>query len=227
MTNVIECDEVWKIYNEGLPSEVQALRGVNLDVKSGEMMAIVGASGSGKSTLLNLIGALDKPSRGKILIDGQDIHRMNENHLATLRRKKIGFVFQSYNLIPNLTSQENVELPMIFEGISQTQRQKRAIELLTDVGLEKKIKQRPTQLSGGENQRVAIARALANDPSFILADEPTGNLDTKSGNVVIEIFKNLNKDKRTIVIITHDPQIAKTTKRIVRISDGKIVDGLK
>jgi len=227
MQSVIKCENVWKIFNAGQPSEVQALRGVNLEVKNGEMVGIMGASGSGKSTLLNLLGALDKPTKGKILIDGQNIANMNENHLALLRRKKIGFVFQSYNLINSFTALQNVELPMVFNGKTQKERMKKAEELLVQVGLEKRMNQRPNKLSGGENQRVAIARALANDPAVILADEPTGNLDSKSGKIIIEILKKLNKANRTIVIITHDSKIAKQTKRIVRISDGKIKDGLK
>jgi putative ABC transport system ATP-binding protein len=226
VANVIKCENVWKIYNPGLPSEVQALRGVNLEVKNGEMVGIMGASGSGKSTLLNLLGALDKPTRGKIFIDGQNIANLNENHLTLLRRKKIGFVFQSYNLIGGLTALQNVELPMIFNGTSLRDRQIKAKELLTEVGLEKRMNQVPNKLSGGENQRVSIARALANNPAVVLADEPTGNLDSKSGRIIIEIFKKLNKDGRTIVIITHDQKIARQTKRIVRISDGKIRDGL-
>lgn len=226
MVSVIKCENVWKIFNQGEPSEVQALRGVNLEVKDGEMVGIMGASGSGKSTLLNLLGALDKPTKGRILIDGQNIANMDENHLALLRRKKIGFVFQSYNLINSLTALQNVELPMIFDGKSQKEREKRAKDLLTEVGLEKRIGTRPNKLSGGENQRVAIARALANNPAVILADEPTGNLDSKSGKNILEILKKLNKDNRTIVIITHDQKIAKQAKRIVRIADGKIKDGL-
>lgn len=225
MTSVIRCDNVWKIYNQGQPSEVQALRGVNLDVKKGEYLAIIGASGSGKSTLLNQIGALDVPTKGKILIDGEDISRMKENSLAILRREKIGFVFQNFNLIPSFTALQNVELPMIFNGGSEKERKKRAAELLNDVGLGDKLNSTPPKLSGGQIQRVAIARALANNPAVILADEPTGNLDSKSGKVVIEIFKKLNKDNRTIVIITHDPKIARSAKRTVRIADGKIVDG--
>jgi putative ABC transport system ATP-binding protein len=173
-----------------------------------------------------LLGALDKPTKGSIFIDGQNIAHMNENHLALLRRKKIGFVFQSYNLIQSLTALQNVELPMIFNEKNQKERMQKAKELLMQVGLEKRINERPSKLSGGENQRVAIARALANDPAVILADEPTGNLDSKSGKIIIEIFKKLNKDNRTIVIITHDAKIARETKRIVRISDGKIKDGL-
>jgi putative ABC transport system ATP-binding protein len=221
---VISCKNVWKIYNQNTPAEVQALRGVNLDIKKGEMVGIIGSSGSGKSTLLNIIGALDKPTKGKIFIDGEDIQNMNENQLADLRRKKIGFVFQFFNLIGSLTSLQNVELPMIFNGMPQSQRRKRAKELLTEMDLGDKISQRPTQLSGGQTQRVAVARALANDPPVILADEPTGNLDSKSGQNIIEIFKKLNKDNRTIIIVTHDSHIAKEAGKIVRVSDGKVVE---
>jgi putative ABC transport system ATP-binding protein len=226
MTDVIRCENVWKIYNHGLPSEVKALKGIDLEVKPGEFLGIIGASGSGKSTLLNQIGALDKPTQGSIFIDGQNIAHLSEDHLAILRRKKIGFVFQSFNLIGSLTAQQNVELPMIFNGMSDTDRSKRAGKLLEDVGLGDRKDARPSQLSGGQNQRVAIARALANDPALLLADEPTGNLDTASGKIIIDIFKKLNKDGRTIVIITHDPHIARETKRIVRITDGKLTDGL-
>jgi len=221
---VVSCKDVWKIYNPKTPAEVQALRGVNLEIKRGDMLGIIGASGSGKSTLLNLIGALDKPSKGKIFIDGEDIQHMNENQLADLRRKKIGFVFQFFNLIGSLNALQNVELPMIFDRMSQTERRKRARELLIEMKLGDKINQKPNQLSGGETQRVAIARALANDPSVILADEPTGNLDSKSGQNIIEVFKKLNKDNRTIIIVTHDVHIAKEAKRIVRVSDGKVMD---
>jgi len=195
MNSVIKCENVWKIYNPGEPSEVQALRGVNLEVKNGEMVGIMGASGSGKSTLLNQLGALDKPTKGKIFIDGQNIANMDENHLALLRRKKIGFVFQSYNLINSLTALQNVELPMIFDGKSPKERERKAKDLLTEVGLEKRMNTRPSKLSGGENQRVAIARALANDPAVLLADEPTGNLDSKSGKIIIEILKKLNEPR--------------------------------
>lgn len=222
--DVVLCKDVWKIYNKGMPNEVQALRGVNLKIKKGEMLGIIGASGSGKSTLLNLIGALDKPTKGKIFIDGQDIQHMNENHLANLRRGKIGFVFQFFNLIGSLSSLQNVELPMIFNGMSQTARRKRARELLVQMDLAEKINQRPSQLSGGQTQRVAIARALANNPPIILADEPTGNLDSKSGQNIIEVFKKLNKDNRTIIIVTHDSHIAKEAGKIVRVSDGKVME---
>jgi len=222
--DVIACKNVWKIYNEGTPAEVQALRGVDLKIKKGEMIGIIGASGSGKSTLLNIIGALDKPTRGKIFIDGEDIQHMDENKLATLRRKKIGFVFQFFNLIGSLSALQNVELPMIFDGLSQTARRARAKELLNQMEIGDKLNQRPNQLSGGQTQRVAIARALANDPPVLLADEPTGNLDSKSGQNIIEIFKKLNKDGQTIIIVTHDSHIAKEAGKIVRVSDGKVME---
>jgi len=222
--HVILCKDLWKIYNPGAPAEVQALRGVNLDIKRGEMVGIIGASGSGKSTLLNLIGALDKPTKGKIFIDGEDIQHMNENQLADLRRKKIGFVFQFFNLVGSLTALQNVELPMIFNGMPQSARRKRARELLTQMEIADKINQKPNELSGGQAQRIAIARALANNPPVILADEPTGNLDSKSGQNIIEIFKKLNKDNRTIIIVTHDSHIAKEAGKIVRVSDGKVME---
>lgn len=222
MNELIKCVNVWKIYNPGTPAEVQALRGVNLKIEKGDMLGIIGSSGSGKSTLLNMIGALDKPTKGKVLIDGQDIQHLNENQLATLRRRKIGFVFQTFNLINSLTASQNVELPMIFNGLEPEKRREKARQILTDVGLGNRINQKPSKLSGGESQRVAIARALANDPAVILADEPTGNLDSKTGMSIIEIFKNLNKEGRTIIVITHDLKVAKQLKSTVRMTDGKI-----
>jgi putative ABC transport system ATP-binding protein len=225
MPEVIRCDSVWKIYNKGSPNEVDALRGVDLKVKEGDFLAIVGASGSGKSTLLHIIGALDVPTRGKVFIEGQDLTKLNDNKLAMIRRKKLGFIFQSFNLVKSMTTLENVELPMIFNGIGKEERIEKARDLLHKVELGDKINQKPSKLSGGQSQRVAIARALANNPSVILADEPTGNLDTKSGQHIIDIFKKLNKDGRTIVIITHDPRVAKQAERIVTISDGMIKNG--
>jgi len=223
---VIECKNVWKIYNPYTPAEVKALRGVNLSVKRGEFIAIMGSSGSGKSTLLHCIGCLDTPTRGKILIEGVDVSKLDEKELALLRRYKIGFVFQFFNLISNLTALQNVELPMVFAGVSQNKRRERAIELLKMVGLGKRLNHKPNELSGGEQQRVAIARALANNPSIILADEPTGNLDSRSGEEVMNIFVELNKNEgRTILIVTHEPYIAKKAKRIVKIKDGKISGG--
>lgn len=224
--DAIACKNIWKIYNKDTPAEVQALRGVNLRVKKGEFISIVGRSGSGKSTLLNMLGALDVPTKGSIFIDGVNISTLKDNQLAVIRRKKIGFVFQSFNLINSLTSLENVMLPMVFNGISPSQRIEKAKNLLTKVDLEKKLHTRPNKMSGGENQRVSIARALANNPTFILADEPTGNLDSKNGKNIMDILKKLNKDDITIIIVTHDPKVARQAQRIVRVSDGKIMDGL-
>jgi len=222
-SNVIVCRNVWKVFNEGTPAEVNALRGVNLKIKSGELVSIMGASGSGKSTLLNCIGLLDKPTRGKCIVDGKNTSKLSEDQLASWRRDRIGFVFQFFNLIPTLTALQNVELPMVFKGMPRNERITKAKNLLKNVGLERRMNSRPSQLSGGETQRVAICRALANDPSFILADEPTGNLDSKSGKGVMEILKKLNEEGRTIVVVTHDANIARQTNRIIRIADGKIV----
>ncbi|MBS3055749.1 MAG: ABC transporter ATP-binding protein [Candidatus Aenigmarchaeota archaeon] len=224
--DAVQCKNLWKIYNAGTPAEVQALRNVNLRVKKGEFVSIVGRSGSGKSTLLNMIGALDIPTKGSVFIDGVDISTLDDNQLAGIRSKKIGFVFQSFNLINSMTSLENVILPMIFKGMSGKQRMEKAKRLLEKVGLEKKFHARPNEMSGGENQRVSIARALANDPTFMLADEPTGNLDSKNGKNIMDILKKLNKDDITIIIVTHDQRIAREAHRIVRMTDGELKDGL-
>jgi len=226
MMDAVQCKNLWKIYNAGTPAEVQALRNVNLRVKKGEFVSIVGRSGSGKSTLLNMIGALDIPTKGSVFIDGVDISTLDDNQLAGIRSKKIGFVFQSFNLINSMTSLENVILPMIFKGMSGKQRMEKAKRLLEKVGLEKKFHARPNEMSGGENQRVSIARALANDPTFMLADEPTGNLDSKNGKNIMDILKKLNKDDITIIIVTHDQRIAREAHRIVRMTDGELKDGL-
>ena len=220
--DVVRCENVWKIFNYGTPSEVKALQGVNMKIEKGDFVSIMGPSGSGKSTLLNCIGSLDKPTKGRIFIDGKDISKLDENGLADFRRNKIGFVFQFFNLIPGLTALQNVELPMIFKGIPQEERRKRAEDLMKKVELEKRMDSKPSQLSGGESQRVAIARALANDPVVIFADEPTGNLDSKSGKNVIEILKKLNKDNKTIVIITHDQNISNQANKIIKMCDGKV-----
>jgi putative ABC transport system ATP-binding protein len=220
--SIIECKNVWKVYNQGTPAEVNALQGVDMKIEEGDFVAIMGASGSGKSTLLNCISSLDKPTKGKILVDSQDISKFDENELAIFRRNKIGFVFQFFNLIPGLTVLQNVELPMIFKGISESERKERAENILKQVELEKKISSKPNELSGGESQRVAIARALANNPVVIFADEPTGNLDSKSGKNVIEILKKLNEDNKTIVLITHDQTIGNQTNRIIKMIDGKV-----
>lgn len=220
---IIECRGIWKIYNEGTPAEVRALQDVSIKIGKGEFVAIQGPSGSGKSTLLHAIGCLDTPTRGKVLIDGQDISKMSQNELALIRRKKIGFVFQFFNVIPSLTALQNVELPMVFNNIGEEKRKRKARQLLEKVGLGKRVDHKPSELSGGETQRVAIARAMANDPVLVLADEPTGNLDSKSGKEIIDIFTKLNKEGRTVAVITHDSYIARYAKRKISIKDGMII----
>jgi putative ABC transport system ATP-binding protein len=203
---------------------VSALDGVNLRIEKGEFMSIMGPSGSGKTTLLNLIGALDKPTEGKVLISGTDISRLNDNELAELRNREIGFVFQFFNLMARMSAIQNVEMPMAFAGVSQEERRKKAIGLLEDVGLGDRMDHRPTELSGGEQQRVAIARALANDPSVALCDELTGNVDSETGKEIIEILRKLNREQQqTFVIVTHDPLVARSVDRIAHMQDGLIV----
>jgi len=222
MSEVI-CENVIKIYKSG-DIEVIALRGLDLRVDKGELRAIVGPSGSGKTTLINLIGGIDRPSAGKIIVDGINIGLLPEKQLMEYRRKHVGIVFQFFNLIPVLTALENVELPMVLAGVPREKRRKRAIELLRLVGLEERMSHRPDQLSGGEQQRVAIAAALANDPPLILADEPTGELDTATSRQIAEIFKQLSKELgKTVIIVTHDVAIASLADRISRIEDGKII----
>jgi len=218
---VIKLENVVKIYRLG-KVEVPALRGVSLDIPRGEYVSIMGPSGSGKSTLMNLIGALDRPTSGRVYIDGVDIGRLSDDQLALLRRKKVGFVFQQFNLINKLTALENVALPMWFAGISRNRRLRRAKELLELVGLGDRLHHKPAELSGGERQRVAIARALANDPEIILADEPTGNLDTASGMVVIELLEELNRLGKTLVIVTHDPEFGRRARMRVKLRDGVV-----
>ena len=224
MSSIVELKDVVKIYELGEGVEVHALRGVSLKIEKGEFVSIQGPSGSGKTTLLNMIGGLDKPTNGQVIIDGTDITHLGEKELARFRREKIGFIFQTYNLVPLLTALENVELPMMFAGkFSDVEIRERPEELLTLVGLEERMHHRPTQLSGGEQQRVAIARALANEPAIILADEPTGNLDQASGQRVINLMKNLNETlNQTFIVVTHDPMIAEYTKRRFYLIDGKI-----
>ena len=220
---IVRLEGVTKVYHMG-KVEVQALRGVNLSVKRGEFIAILGPSGSGKSTLLNMMGCLDKPTSGKVFIEGTDTSRLNDNELAALRREKIGFVFQQFNLIHTLNALENVALPMLFAGIRRTERMKRASELLQKVGLSHRVYHKPMELSGGEQQRVAIARALANNPEIIVADEPTGNVDTDAGNVIMGIFERLNsEERRTIILVTHDFDIAARAHRKLRMTDGTLL----
>lgn len=220
---IIEAINVKKIYRMG-DVEVPALNGVSLKVRDGEFMSIMGASGSGKTTLLNLMGALDRPTEGKVLIKGIDISKLSDDELAELRNREIGFVFQFFNLIPRMTALKNVELPMLFAGVPPEKRRKRAEELLEKVGLGKRFDHRPTELSGGEQQRIAIARALVNNPSVVLCDEITGNLDTKTGNEILKLLRKLNEEQGTsFVLVTHDPAVAKATDRIVYMRDGKIV----
>lgn len=227
MKPVIKIERVWKTYEMGT-QKVHALRGMDFQVKSGEFVGITGPSGSGKSTAMHMVGALDVPTKGKIFLDGKDISKMHESDLAQLRGKKIGFVFQQFNLLPILTAKENVMMPMIFLEKSEEERIKRAEYLLNLMGLGDRMDHRPTELSGGQQQRVAIARALANDPEIVLADEPTGNLDTKTGHQIIELLRKLNKEeKKTIVLVTHDAYVAKYAKRVAHLKDGVIVRGGK
>ena len=218
--SMIELDEVTKVYHMG-KVEVNALRGVSLSVNTGEMVAIIGASGSGKSTMLNVIGCLDKPTSGSYFFDGVDVSQLNDNQLAEVRNKKIGFVFQDFNLLPRATALANVELPLIYSGVRR--RHQRAIEALEQVGLSKRANHKPTEMSGGEQQRVAIARALVNNPAVILADEPTGELDTHSTDEIMSILHQLHRDGKTIVLITHEADIAVQAQRTVRLRDGEIV----
>lgn len=219
---MIDLSDIFKIYNPG-DSEVRALDGISLHIDSGEFVAIVGASGSGKSTCMNIIGCLDVPTSGSYLLDGEDVSTLNEKELAHIRNKKLGFVFQQYNLIPKLTVLENVELPLIYRGIRSKARQQMAKEALSRVGLSDRMDKLPNQLSGGQQQRVSIARALAGNPPVILADEPTGALDSKTGHDVLAFLKELNQDGNTIVLITHDNDIAAQLPRTVRLQDGKII----
>lgn len=218
---LIELRNIYKIYQMG-SEQVRASDGVNLSICRGEFVAIVGKSGSGKSTLMNIIGALDVPTEGEYLLGGQDTSEMGDDELANIRNKMIGFIFQQYNLLPKLNLLENVELPLLYAGMSTAERRERAMKSLKRVGLEDKWKNLPKQLSGGQQQRVSIARALAGNPSLILADEPTGALDSKTSREVLDFLKELNEEGNTIVIITHDSSIALEAKRVVRIHDGKI-----
>lgn len=222
MASLIELRNVAKYYEMG-ESIVRALDGIEIKIEKGDFVAIMGPSGSGKSTAMNLVGSLDLTTKGDIYLDGLDIEHLEESELAQIRGKKIGFIFQSFNLIPNLTAKENIMLPMLFQGIAQEEREEQAEKLLKLVELQDRAEHYPAQLSGGQQQRVAIARALANDPEVILADEPTGNLDTKTGDKVIHFLKELNKKGKTIIMITHDKNLAEKNARIIYwLKDGKI-----
>jgi len=219
---VIKVENLQKTYKMG-DIEVKALRGVNLDITEGEFIAIMGSSGSGKSTFMNIIGCLDKPTTGEYFLEGIDIKEKTENDLSYIRNQKIGFVFQAFNLIPRTTSLKNVELPLIYGKISSNERKERAKSMLEIVGLGDRIYHLPNELSGGQKQRVAIARALANNPSIILADEPTGNLDSSSSKEIMELFRQLNSEGKTVIIVTHERDIAEYTDRIITFKDGEII----
>lgn len=221
--SVIKLENVWKVYKMG-EVEVKALRGIDLAIKEGEFVSIMGPSGSGKSTCVNMVGCLDVPSKGRIFLDAHNIAHLSESELAQIRGRKIGFIFQQFNLIPTLTAIENVMLPMVFQGYSQEDRVKRGKELLSLVELQDRMHHRPTELSGGQQQRVAIARSLANDPEVILADEPTGNLDTNTGKNVMDFLIKLNrKEGKTIIMVTHDSYVANAANRVEYLKDGKII----
>jgi len=218
----IQLEDIKKIYNLG-KIEVPALQGINLKIIQGSFLSITGPSGSGKSTLMYIIGCLDRPTSGEYIFNGLNIPQLDDDKLADIRKKKIGFVFQTFNLLPRATALYNVELPMIYNGVSRTDRKERAIQLLKKVGLGHRLYHLPSELSGGERQRVAIARALANTPDIILADEPTGNLDTKMGAEIINIFKKLHEEGKTIIIVTHEISIAQEAGRVIKMLDGKII----
>jgi putative ABC transport system ATP-binding protein len=222
--DLIALEGITKTYDSG-ENEVQALRGVDCSIAAGEFVSIIGPSGSGKSTLMHILGCLDSPSSGQYWLDGEDVATLSARALARIRNQKLGFVFQTFNLLPRATIWKNVELPLLYAGISTAERRERALEALKRVGLDKRAKHRPNELSGGQRQRVAIARALVSNPSLVLADEPTGNLDQKTGSEIINIFEELSEAGQTIVLVTHDPAIAARTHRRITIVDGVIVDG--
>ena len=224
MAKLITLRDVYKIYGEGLESEVRALDGVSLDIERGEFVAVVGQSGSGKSTMMNVLGCLDIPTRGEYFLDGTDVQELTDKELSRIRNKQIGFIFQQYNLIQSLTVLENVELPLIYQGINADDRYDMAMAALERVGLAGRVKHKPAEMSGGQQQRVAIARAIATKPPIIMADEPTGALDSRTGQEVLKFLQQLNKEGSTVILITHDNGIAATARRIVRLQDGKIVE---
>lgn len=223
---IIKLEDVWKIYQLG-HVKVEALRGLNLSIKKNEFVAVMGPSGSGKSTAVNMIGCLDVPTKGRIFLEHHDISKLSESDLAQIRGQKIGFIFQQFNLIGTLTALENVALPMLFQGKERDERMQHAKKLLEMVELGDRISHKPSELSGGEQQRVAIARSLANNPEVVLADEPTGNLDSKTGEIVINFLEKLNNDGKTIILVTHDANVAKHANRIEFLKDGKVIKRLK
>lgn len=228
MRNIISMRNIIKKYFIGQPNELEILHGMDLEINEGEFAAIVGPSGSGKSTLMNIIGALDKPTSGTYELNGTDISQLDDSELSEIRNREIGFVFQNFNLISRTNAIENVELPMLYAGVGRRERRKRAEELLELVGMSDRADHNPNELSGGQKQRIAIARALANAPSILLADEPTGALDSATGRMVMDIFHKLHKDeKKTIILITHSPELASETERILTINDGNIVSDSK
>ena len=221
---LIDIQDVYKIYGEGTEAEVRALDGVSLTIDRGEFVAVVGQSGSGKSTLMNILGCLDVPTRGTYLIDGQDVNDLDDAQLSHIRNKQVGFIFQGYNLIQNLTAYENVELPLIYQNVSVFRRKELVLEAMKRVGVADRWKHHPSEMSGGQQQRVAIARAIAANPPIIMADEPTGALDSHTGKEVLRFLQQLNREGSTVILITHDNSIAATARRVVRISDGKIIE---
>lgn len=221
---LIDMRGIIKRYYIGQPNELQILNGITLKIRKGEFISIVGESGSGKSTLMNIMGALDRPTEGSYLMNGQDVQKLNDVKLSELRNREIGFIFQNFSLLPRTSALENVQVPMLYAGVKRRERAERAMALLKMVGMDDRATHKPNELSGGQQQRVAIARAMANDPELILADEPTGALDTKSGHAVMDIFHRLHdEENKTVVLITHNPELANETERIVTISDGSIV----
>lgn len=223
---MIRLEDVYKIYSMG-ENEVRAIDGITLEIRQKEMAAIIGQSGSGKTTCMNIIGCLDVPTSGKYYLNGRDVSGLKDDELAEIRNKTLGFIFQQYNLIPKLNVLENVELPLIYQGVHEKERIEIAMEALKKVGIEEKKNNMPSQLSGGQQQRVSIARALAGNPAIILADEPTGALDTKTGREVLDFLQQLNEEGNTVILITHDMGVAERARRIIRISDGKIVEDTK
>jgi putative ABC transport system ATP-binding protein len=223
IAGIMELSSVEKVYGTG-ENQVAILKGIDLRIQRGEFVALMGPSGSGKSTLLNIVGCLDRPTKGRLCLFSKDISRLSDEELATIRRDKLGFVFQSFNLIGRISVRKNVEMPMVLAGVPEESRRERSIELLRRLGLEHRTEFRPLNISGGEGQRVAIARALANDPEIIIADEPTGNLDLKNSIEVMNILKGLNQEGRTIIMVTHNPETTENCSRVIRLRDGRIIE---